>query len=446
MLDLAERALGHLDGDGQATIIRERSLQTRFARSAPTQATAVDDITVHLLAWRNGHCGAATTNVTSDEALRSAAVRAQAAAAAAASAGAGLHPGLPSPAGAYPEHGGFDAETAVLDPALAGAALRAAFAAAVGSSSEAFGFWTAGDVETTIASSAGVRAADRVTDAYLKIVLRDAGGRSGWGAGAASAAGAIDPEAIAARAARLLPRGDLAELAPGEYPAVLAPDAVGALLDFLGGLAFDGLAHAEGRGALVDRLGTQVAAPIIDLADEPSSPATLPRASDFEGVAKRPLPLIAGGVAQQVAHDLRSAALAGSESTGHALAPGGSPYGVQPANLVLAGGHAADAAALAAPIERGIYVTRLWYMNPVRPNETVVTATTRDGTYLIEDGAISRPLRDVRMTDSILGILERTEALTAACELVSEADFYGRRFATGVVCPALRTGALRITG
>jgi predicted Zn-dependent protease len=71
---------------------------------------------------------------------------------------------------------------------------------------------------------------------------------------------------------------------------------------------------------------------------------------------------------------------------------------------------------------------------------------TRDGTFLIEDGRVTRPARDVRFTDSALGVLERTQALTATPRLVGETEFYGRRFASGAVCPALRCGSLRITG
>jgi PmbA protein len=151
-------------------------------------------------------------------------------------------------------------------------------------------------------------------------------------------------------------------------------------------------------------------------------------------------------VAHAVAYDLRSANLAGTTTTGHAIAPGGSPHGAIPTNLVLTGGGADDSAELAAPIERGLYVTRVWYVNPVHPKQTLLTGTTRDGTYLIEDGKISRPVRDVRFTDSILRILEATEALTGAQQFVSDADFYGRRFATGVVCPALRAQGFRVTG
>jgi PmbA protein len=448
-LELAERALGHTTGEAQATVNRERSLLSRFARSTPTQATEVDDTSASILRVHDGHTASADTNDLSDEGLRDVAARADAAARAAASAagGPGEYPGLPAPA-PVPAHDGFDAATAALDPAVAGAALRAAFAGCAERDLEAFGIWTAGAVETAIASSAGVRASDAVTDAFMKVIARDADGRTGWSSDAAVAAGAIDPAAVAARAAAKVSRAEPVDLAPGEYPVVLEPEAVGELLDFLGFLAFNGLTHAEGRGALDGRLGTRVAAPAINLSDSPRFARTLPRAFDFEGVPKAPLPLIQDGIAHRVVHDTRSAARAGGDarSTGHATAPGGSGFGPHPTNLVLIGGGAADVAELAAPIERGIYVTRFWYVNPVHEKQTLLTGMTRDGTFLIEDGAIGRPLRDVRFTDSVLRILEATEALTARQRLVAEADFYGRRFATGIVCPALRAHGFRITG
>ncbi len=113
---------------------------------------------------------------------------------------------------------------------------------------------------------------------------------------------------------------------------------------------------------------------------------------------------------------------------------------------MLAGGDATDCAQLASTIERGIYVTRLWYVNAVREKETLLTGMTRDGTFLIEDGRITRPLRDVRFTDSVLRLLDATEALTSRRQLVTEGEFYGRRFAHGVLCPALRSDGFRVTG
>jgi predicted Zn-dependent protease len=191
-----------------------------------------------------------------------------------------------------------------------------------------------------------------------------------------------------------------------------------------------------------------MAASEIDLSDSPCFPRTLPRAFDFEGVPKASIALIQDGVAAAVVHDRRSAAMAGDgvRSTGHAGQPGGSPFGPVPTNLVLRGGAAADVAELATLIERGIYVTRLWYVNPVREKETLLTGMTREGTFLIEDGEITRPLRDVRFTDSVLRLLSATEALTREQRLVGEGGFYGRRFAHGVVCPALRADGFRVTG
>jgi PmbA protein len=455
-LDLAARALGFSSGgDAQVTVTRERSLLSRFAVSRPTQATRVDDESAHVLVVRDGHVGAAETNELTDDGLRAAVRRAEAAAdavRAGAGGAVGEHPGLPPAPAAYPTHAGLDLPTTRLDPAVAGAALRSAFDAAGACGLEAFGAWTAGHVTTAIASSTGIAATDDVTDAHLKVIARDPRtGRTGWGAGMAPALADLDVAAVVARAVGKVVAAAGAEpldLAPGAYPVVLEADAVGLLLDMLGAVAFNGLAQAEGRGALVDRLGTPVAGPAIDLADAPGAARTLPRAFDAEGVPKRDLPLIHGGVARQVIHDTRSAARAGggATSTGHAVVPGGSPYGPACTNLVLAPGAAADEAELCAPVERGLYVTRLWYLNVVHERSALLTGTTRDGTFLIEDGRITRPVRDVRFTDSPLRLLAETEALGRRQALVGEADFYGRRFASGVLCPPLRAQGFRVTG
>lgn len=444
--DIAERAAGVAGSGALVRIVRERSIVLRFALSRPTQSTAVDDVTVEVAALHRGHVGRATTNRLDDDALAACAQRARAAAVAAeAAAGEGAYPGFPLPRPGR-THDGHDADTAALDPAPGGDALAAAFAAAEPHGLEAHGVWSAAEVETAIATRGEV-ATDTVTDAFMKVVCIDPRtGRSGYASASGSAIGALDPAATAARAAaKAAASGEPAQLPPGEYPVVMEPDGVGIMLDQLAWTAFNGLAHVEERGALVDRLGTQVAVPSINLSDSPRSSVGLPRAIDAEAVPKAPLPLIQDGVAHRVTHDTRSAALAGTESTGHALAPGGAPDGCAPTNLVLAGGGAADVEELCAPIERGVYVTRLWYANVLRPKETLMTAVTRDGTFLIEDGQITRPAGDLRLTDSILGALSRVQTLTGAQTLANEGEFYGRRFAYGVVCPALRFASLRFT-
>ena len=447
-LETAERTLATVPAgvEAQATVIAERSLLLRFADSRPTQATAVDDLEVEVTALRDGHAGAAVTNATDAESLRRCAASAVAAAEAAAHLGApGPFPGLPTPAPAQ-GHDGYDEATAALEAARGGQALQAAFDAAGQVGAEAHGIWTAGEIETAIASTAGVAASDRVTDAFMKVVAVAPSGRSGYAAQTAVAGERLDPAEITARATgKAMATGGEATLGPGEHTVVLERHAVAELLAFLGSLALNGLAFAEDRSALSGRLGSRVAAARVNLADSPRYPGTLPRAFDAEGVPKAPLALIQDGVARAVVHDSRSAALCGTASTGHALAPGGAPDGPAPTNLVLIGGGAEDESALCRTIERGIYVTRLWYVNAVRPKETLVTGVTRDGTFLIEDGEVTRPLADLRLTDSVLGILGRVEELSADSALTGTSEFYGRRFATGVVAPALRAGAVRFT-
>ena len=282
----------------------------------------------------------------------------------------------------------------------------------------------------------------------MKVVCRDAAGRSGFAAGTAVAAAGLDAEALATRAAAKVGDEPLAELGPGSWPVVLEPDAVALLLEFLGGLAFNGLAHAEGRGALSDRLGTSVAAPAIALADAPPRPARC-RARSTSRACRRPGSRSSRTASRPASSTTAARPRSPATARGRPATrprPAARPYGPSPTNLVLAGGAAADAAELASTIERGIYVTRLWYVNTVREKETLLTGMTRDGTFLIEDGAITRPIGDVRFTDSVLRMLAATEELTSARRLVSEGEFYGRRFATGVLCPALRAGGFRVTG
>lgn len=448
-LATAERALAAVPAgvEALASVTAERSLMLRFARSRPTQATAVDDLTVQILALRDGHTGSAATNATDPDSLAACGRDAVAAAEAAARSGrAGGYPGLPGPAPVR-GHGGYASETARVHAAGGGAALAAAFGAAGELDVEAHGIWTVAEVDTAIASSGGLALEDRVTDALMKVVAIAPGGRSGYAADAAVAAELLRPAELAATAAhKARAQGEPVSLPPGEHPVVLERHAVGELLYWLGHLALNGLAYAEGRSALAGRLGARVAAPRINLSDSPRYPGTLPRAFDAEGTPKAPLPLIQDGVAHGVVHDVRSAALCGAASTGHATEPGGGPGGPVPTNLVLLGGGAEDEAALGRSIERGVYVTRLWYVNPVRPKETLLTGVTRDGTFLIEDGEVTRPLADLRLTDSVLGILGRAEELSAHPRLTSGGEFYGRRFATGVVCPAMRAGHMRFTG
>jgi PmbA protein len=449
-LELAECALAAAragEGGALATVTSERSLMLRYARNRPTQSTAIDDLTVEIAIVRGGRVGRTSTNATDDESLARCAREAEAAAEAMArSTGGDGYPGFP-PGRPVPTCDTFDEATADLDAARGGAALAEVFAVAEREGVEAHGTWTVGDVETAVASSEGVAVSERTTDAFMKVVCIAPSGHSGYSTVADSSVSTIQPTGLAERsAAKATAGGEPVSLPPGEYPVVLEPAAVAELLALLAWHTFNGLAYVEDRSAFSGRIGQKLASPAINLSDSPRFPRTLQRGFDAEGVPKLPLPLIQDGVATNVVYDTATAARAGAASTGHAIAPGGSTYGPIATNLVLLGGGAADTAELSRPIDRGIYVTRLWYVNAVRPKETLLTGVTRDGTFLIEDGEVTRPLVDMRFTDSALGLLERTQALGATPVLTSDGEFYGRRFASGVVCPGLRAGSMRFTG
>ncbi len=299
-------------------------------------------------------------------------------------------------------------------------------------------------MSVALASSRGLAVTDRVTDAYMKVVCRDADGRAGFGARAATAVGAIDGAQVAADAARRVATREPALVEPGEIPVVLDHDAVGSLLDMLALVAFNGLAHAEGQGALAGKLGTRVAAPSISLSDAPRYPGTIPRAFDAEGVPKTPLPLIQDGIAHAVCHDTRSAAVAGGDarSTGHALAPGGSAWGAAPTNMVLRGGGAESVDELAAT-DRARHLRDAPVVPEPRPR------AQRDGHrrhargHVPDRGRQDHPPPARRALHRLRpDILARTEALTTDQRLVSEGEFYGERFAAGASCPrCARRGA-----
>lgn len=446
-LELSKRALARArpGEQAQATVVAERSLLSRFSDSRPTQATALDDLTCELTIVSGGRAASATTNRTDDGALERLAQTARSAVEAASRRGQASHPGLAQPPQLRPARPGADPETAQLDPRAVAEAVEVIFEEAERHRVTCHGVCTSGEVTTAISSSTGVELAETTTDAFVKVTAQAERQRTGYASATAHALPDCDARAVCERAAAKAGVGAATEsLAGGRYPVVFEPAAVAELCDWLGRLAFNGLAYAEGRSALCGKLGSRVAGESIQLADSPAHPQTIARSFDFEATPKRELWLLEDGVAASVCHDRKTGWLAGSQSTGHALAPGGAPYGAVPTNLCLSGQSEGSVADLCRPIEHGVYVTRLWYTNPVRPHETLITGLTRDGTFLIQDGVIGAPLADMRLTDSVLSIFSGAATLGGLPELVGEGEFYGRRFASGVLCPALRADAVRL--
>jgi len=129
------------------------------------------------------------------------------------------------------------------------------------------------------------------------------------------------------------------------------------------------------------------------------------------------------------------------QSTGHGL-PGPNPYGPVAGNLFLGGGTAPNKEELCAGIERGIWVTRLWYVNVVDPTSSVLTGMTRDGTFLIENGKVTRPVKNLRFTQAIMDAFATCSAATAETRLVAGTDY---DYVAAYRVPAMRLDSFNFT-
>jgi PmbA protein len=442
-LDVAHAALEASGEEGEVVALAERSGLARFAGSEVHQPTLIDNVVVALRVVRGTRAGVATTNRVDDDGLTELARRAQEAAASAPEDPD--FPGLADP-GEPPAVDGYDEETAELGPDEQ--ARRATAAIEAAGETGVYGFFTSGESELAVASSTGIAAEQRMTDATALVVAADEG-RSGYAERTAWRAADVDPAAVAREAAEKAARTNGATgIEPGHYRAVLEPYALAELLENFSYDSFGALGLLEERGFLAGRLGARVFDSKISIADDSLDPRGLPKAFDFEGTPKQRVPLVAQGEACGVVWDRTTAARArdGATSTGHAPPLALRDWGPLPNALSVEGGAAESVEELAELVRDGIYVTRLHYLSVVQPREGVITGMTRDGTFRIRNGAIAEPLVNLRFTVSVPEMLEEVPGLTRTVLLVNANDFYGERYPRGTLVPALATTRFNISG
>jgi predicted Zn-dependent protease len=205
--------------------------------------------------------------------------------------------------------------------------------------------------------------------------------------------GEIDGPATAAEAIdKCLRSVDPVSLEPGQYEVILEEYAVADILDFLAYLSLGAQAYQEKRSFISGHLGERLMGENVSIWDDGLSPNTVANPFDFEGVPRRRVDFIIDGVAKDVVYDSYYGGKEGKESTGHAL-PAGATFGPVPSNMFLKAGDATKEQMLAS-VEKGIWVSRFWYTRPVHPLKVIVTGMTRDGTFLIEKGKITAPIKN----------------------------------------------------
>lgn len=307
---------------------------------------------------------------------------------------------------------GYDQTTAAMGSAERAEAIGTIVAMAAERGWTASGTYLTEGRERAVVNSLGVAAYAPRSLAFLR-ALPDSGRGTGYADALSHRAADLDAAAIAGRAmAACAANHDQREVEPGEYEAIFGDLCVAEMLTALAGSGFSGQAYEQGSSFLSGRMGEPVTGQLVTIWDDGTDPRGLPVAADWEGVPKRRVPLIDAGIARGVTYDSYTAHRVHRRSTGNAADPEWAHAGPLPTNLFMAGGDATLEEMIAAT-GRGLLLTRFHYTHVPDRQRVVLTGTTRDGTFLIEDGKIVGTVRNLRLTQSIPDLLEGIDLLGA---------------------------------
>ncbi len=431
---LAKQALSYSKADQtEVLVLGEDSALTRFANSYIHQNVHESNTTARVRVAIGKKIGVAATNDIGEAGLKRAVESATTI--------ASLQQenpdfvSLPGPASAYAPATTFVEGTANVTPEQRARSVGVICKKCIAAGVTGSGALSTGVSEIAVANSLGTLAYVASTRADMStVVMSDSG--SGYSESASMDLRDIDFESVGDEAVhKALKSRNPVAIDPGEYTVILEEYAVADFLMFLNFLGFSATAVQEGRSFM--KLGQKILGDNISIWDDGLDAAGLPMPFDYEGVAKRRLPLIEKGVARNVVYDSYSAGKEHKQSTGHAL-PAPNTMGPLASNMFMAtGAHSKDE--MLKSTKLGVWVTRFWYTRPIHPLNVIVTGTTRDGVFLIENGEITRPLRNFRFTQSYLDALTNVEMISSTAKTLTN-----RLGASRV--PALKISSFNFTG
>jgi PmbA protein len=391
---------------------------TRFTHNAVHQNVAYRNVSVRIRAVTDHRVGVAATNELNPQALKETAQRAFEL--------AGLAPRDDAfPPFVHSRHvetppGAFFATTAQTTPEQ-----RAHLVSQIFSVSETEALWAAGYVATscagvTVANSAGTLSSFESSDATIN-VKQNAPNSTGFAQHISHDVEDINAAQIAAvSGAKAQAAHNPVAVEPGAWTVILEPPAFSEFIAYLTD-HFSAQALDEGWSFLRGGLNKKYFSDNVTIVDDYAHPLAMGMPFDFEGTPKARVPLVESGVARSVVTDAYWARKLNIPNTGHALmAP--NPNGPQPTSVVVMPG-AKTTADLIAQTERGLLVSRFWYIRTVDQRKAIITGMTRDGTFLIEDGKVVGGVRNMRFNQSILEALGNAEF---SCELARVGSYdYG---------------------
>ena len=398
---IARRVLGYASADEtRVTISSGTTGNTRFAVNQISTAGDSYDAVVSVRSAFGRRSASATTNKLDDASLRAVVQRAEALARLAPEDPEAMPELGPQQ---YQEGAGWSEATASLDPGARAAAVRAVSEPSRGANLVSTGYLEANAGAFAVANNKGLFAYRRSTAASMTTTVRTPDGTgSGWAGAAHHDFSKIDAAALGARAIEKARRSvNPAAIEPGRYTVVLEPTAVGNLVQLIAG-ALSARAADEGRSFFTKpgggtKLGQKVVDERVTLSSDPFDPETPGAPFGGDGLPQRRTTWIENGVVKNLAYDRYWAQQKGVEPTGAS-------------GFRMSGGDA-SLEDLIASTERGLLVTRLWYIRPVDPRTILYTGLTRDGTFLIERGKITRAVKNLRWNESPIFLLNNIEGM-----------------------------------
>lgn len=405
LLTIARRANSLLTTDGrEVAVCAVNSSLTRFARSEIHQTVDECDLTIRFRAIQNGATGQAVCNLVEDGPLAAAAAVAADMARAAPRSGPG--PRLARPQD-LPDTVRIPESVIAFDARERAQGAAEIISIATGANCQASGAIRRDLVETAIVNNEGLCVYQVTAEADALVIIASEHG-SGYARQVVSDPGAISFSALGHEAVSRCAREAPSRLDPGRYTVLLEPYAVADMIMALGATGFGGDKLRMGSSFMTGKLGERLLDERLTIIDDCRDPAGITRQFDSEGVVGQRVEIVVQGTPRAVVHDLTSAALAGTDSTGHASTMGpGTPLA---ASLLVSPGDASHEDLLAG-IDRGVYVTRFHYIGIVNAARTDWCGMTRDGTYLIEGGRLTRPVHDLRFSDRIVASLSNVVAI-----------------------------------
>lgn len=357
--------------------------------------------------------------------------------------------GLPTPEAAYPPvpdaPPAFFESSAGLSSAARAEAVGQVIGAAAAEGYSAFGTCRASTSELAVVSSTGIRAYAPFTTVYLKALVEGPHG-TGFGDAYDRDARKLDASKVAAQAvARCRANHDQREIPAGNYEAIFDPNAVADMVRFPAVWGMGARQVLDGQSFMSDMLGERVAGEVVSIWDDPNDPRCLPLSIDYEGMPSRRVDIIDRGIARGPVYDYQTGMEAGTRSTGHAEAPFGDFFSGPAADHIVMPVGTAGVEEMIGNVERGVWVTRFHYTHCPDPKRVIATGTTRDGTFLIENGRVAGALKNLRLEMGVLDLLSSLQEMGEG-KLCQDWWAANGMSTTNYFVPPMRFGRCTFTG